>query len=149
MKQDTKTTEYIQTVGDYLRPIIDNSLEDYDHKGTITDEIRLEHIFMRLHSEYDHEVARRGVMGALTEWLMGLAIGIDYTYYEIGKLGQAWHKDGLTEKEQEDFEQNWFKHIANHLVRWSEWQQIDIDAISASVHKDKTDRGIKSFLKHN
>lgn len=44
----------------------------------------------RIMSEYGYLVERVGLQNAIREWLMGLAINVDYTYYDIDQRLKAW-----------------------------------------------------------
>ena len=44
----------------------------------------------RLTGEYDHVIATQGLQAACREWLQGLALNVEYTYYEIEQLLLSW-----------------------------------------------------------
>ncbi len=57
----------------------------------------------RFFSEYGWSVARIGLQKSIREWLLGLAINIEYTYYDIGlKLTQWGILDGTETENQRD-----------------------------------------------
>lgn len=63
----------------------------------------------RINSEYDYMVARVGMQNAIREWLLGLAINCEYTYFEIENLLHKWGilegqvSDRRLERELEDY----------------------------------------------
>ena len=44
----------------------------------------------RFMSEYGWAIPRQGLQGAIREWLLGLALNVEYTYYDIECLLKVW-----------------------------------------------------------
>ena len=51
-------------------------------------------------NEYGWEVARLGQYNACIEWLRGLGINVDYTYYDIIQLMAEWLDESTEEAER-------------------------------------------------
>lgn len=68
-----------------------------------TEKEKLQFFFDRFDSEYSHMIDRKGIQGAMSEYLMGLPSTIDiaYTYFEIEKLLREWEylNDNSTQAE--------------------------------------------------
>lgn len=66
-------------------------LSDEDHGlDSPTDTELWVYINNRFMSEYGFMVKRVGLQNAIREWLIGLAISVDYTYYNIEQRLKAW-----------------------------------------------------------
>lgn len=66
-------------------------LESEDHGLDNPSELELiKYCKDRFYAEYSHEIPRKGVQSAIKEWLLGLALGVDYTYYNIEKRLISW-----------------------------------------------------------
>lgn len=55
-----------------------------------TDEQLFQYAKDRFFSEYGWSVPRIGLQASIRDWLLGLALCIDYTYYDIGLRLQSW-----------------------------------------------------------
>ena len=55
-----------------------------------TDELKIQFLKARFYSEYGYYVSRLGLQNAVREWLLGLALNIDFSYYDIEKRLQLW-----------------------------------------------------------
>ena len=77
----------------------------------------IEHVKTRFISEFGHEIKRRGEPAALREWLMGLALPIDFYNYDILKLAHAWGSlpDNATEKQEDKIMDNYWNFMATKL----------------------------------
>ena len=71
-------TKYKQNYVNYILNTID---EDINGKPLINRKDKISYIFERFYSEYGWNVEQQGKLKAMTEWLSGLALNIDYTYY--------------------------------------------------------------------
>jgi len=67
--------------------------------------------------EYSWQLERYGVTRALTEWLQGLALPIDYNCYDIIQLAKDWGAipENATEKQEEKICDNYWSFLANKL----------------------------------
>ena len=58
------------------------------------------------------------VTALLTDWLGGLAIGIDFNKYDILQAAKRLHEtEHLSNKQEDIIIQKWFNHLALHLNR--------------------------------
>lgn len=48
------------------------------------------HVKNRIESEYGFMIKRIGLQNAIREWLLGLAINCDYTYFDIEQRLKSW-----------------------------------------------------------
>ena len=71
-------------------------------------------VFIR---EYQWQLERKGIVGALTEWLQGLALPIEYMNYDIIQLAKDWGSlpENATEKQEDDICDNYWNFMANKL----------------------------------
>lgn len=71
----------------------------------------------RFKSEYGHEIKRYGELKALTNWLGGLAINIDYTNDQIMQRAVEWGSvsEDYTEIQAYKILSSWFHLMANKL----------------------------------
>ena len=76
-------TEYKKNYKNYILSTIE---EDGEGKPIKTDEEKIKYIFDRFYSEYDWNIDRVGKFKAMSEWLSGLALDLEYYYSDIIKL---------------------------------------------------------------
>ena len=76
-------TEYKKNYKNYILSTIE---EDGEGKPLTTDQEKINYIFDRFNSEYGFMIERVGKQKAMAEWLSGLALDIEYYYYDIVKL---------------------------------------------------------------
>ena len=76
----------------YILDCIDEGLEGED---LTTDQAKIQYLRDRFASEYSWMIQRVGKIKACREWLLGLALNVDFTYYDIEKRLATW---GITEK---------------------------------------------------
>jgi len=62
----------------YKKYILECVELDNDEKELKTDQEKIKYIFDRFYSEFDWNVKRIGKQKAMTEWLQGLALNIEY-----------------------------------------------------------------------
>jgi hypothetical protein len=55
-----------------------------------TDEQLFAYAKDRFTAEYGWSIPRQGLQGAIREWLLGLALNVVYTYYDIECLLKVW-----------------------------------------------------------
>ena len=63
--------------------------EDHGLDNPTTDQLWA-HVKSRIDSEYGFMIGRVGLQNAIREWLLGLAINCDYTYFDIEQRLKAW-----------------------------------------------------------
>ena len=76
-------TEYKKNYKKYILSTIETDNED---KPLKTDQDKIQYIFDRFNSEYGFMIERVGKQKAISEWLSGLALDIEYYYDDIVKL---------------------------------------------------------------
>tara|TARA_R110002167_G_scaffold22243_9_gene79902 strand:+ start:544 stop:921 length:378 start_codon:yes stop_codon:yes gene_type:complete len=70
----------------YKKYILSTIETGYNDEELINDKEKIEYLFDRFYSEYGFEVKRLGKYKAMSEWLSGLALDIEYFYDDIVKL---------------------------------------------------------------
>ena len=70
----------------YKKYILSTIETDNNDKPLNTDQDKIKYIFDRFNSEYGFMVERVGKYKAMSEWLSGLALDIEYYYDDIVKL---------------------------------------------------------------
>jgi len=76
-------TKYKQNYVNYILDTID---EDINGNTLTNKKNKISYIFERFYSEYSWNIEQQGKLKAMTDWLSGLALNIDYTYYNIIQL---------------------------------------------------------------
>ena len=76
-------TEYKKNYKKYILSTIET---DNNNKPLKTDTDKIQYIFDRFNSEYGFMIERVGKQKAISEWLSGLALDIEYYYDDIVKL---------------------------------------------------------------
>ena len=76
-------TEYKKNYKNYILSTIE---EDGEGKPLTTDKEKINYIFDRFNSEYGFMIERVGKQKAMSEWLSGLALDLEYYYSDIIKL---------------------------------------------------------------
>lgn len=83
-------------VGDYLIECLDGEdPERFDGKT-------LRHIYVTALFEKRHEVERVGEKEAIKDWLQGLGMSVDYTYYDIANRMRSWGYE-VSENNEDDY----------------------------------------------
>ena len=108
-------TKYKQNYVNYILDTID---EDINGKALINRKDKISYIFERFYNEYGWNVEQQGKLKAMTEWLSGLALNIDYTYSDIIKL--AVDMGSIDEKPNDKLQdkvcENYFNFMANIIL---------------------------------
>lgn len=81
----------------YILDCIDEGLENED---LTTDQEKIKYLRDRFTSEYGWMVERVGKIKACREWLLGLALNVDYIYYNIEQRLKLWGIIDGTESEK-------------------------------------------------
>ena len=81
----------------YILDCINEGLEGED---LTTDQEKIQYLRNRFSSEYGWMIQRVGSLKACREWLLGLALMVDYTYYDIEQRLKLWGIIDGTESEK-------------------------------------------------
>jgi len=111
-------TEYKKNYKNYILSTIE---EDGEGKPLKTDQEKINYIFNRFNSEYGFMVERVGKQKAMSEWLSGLALDLEYYYSDIIKLAIKMGSidENPSEKLQSKICQNYWDFMAN-VILWFE-----------------------------
>ena len=72
----------------YQRLILDSIEEGLNGEALNSDADKCQYLADRIRGEYGWMIERVGLQSAIKEWLMGLAIDIPYTYFDIIQLAK-------------------------------------------------------------
>jgi len=104
----------------YYQNIILNSVEeDFNGKKLTTPKAKAKFISDRFDSEYGWRVKQIGQMGAMIDWLQGLAIDIPFynsDILEIAKKGGSLPQNP-TEKQEDKILENYWRFMANETLK--------------------------------
>ena len=111
-------TEYKKN---YKKYILDTIETDNDDKPIKTDNEKIKYIFDRFNSEYGWEINRVGKQKAMTNWLQGLALNIEYWNDDIVPLAIKMGSidENPSEKLQARVIDNYWSFMAN-VILWFE-----------------------------
>jgi hypothetical protein len=90
-------------------------LADHEHNiNQPTNDQLFQYAKDRFFSEYGYLVRKIGLQPAIREWLLGLALNIDYTYYDIGLRLKEWGvlSGNETDREREKALDQYWNRIA-------------------------------------
>tara|TARA_R100001224_G_scaffold10956_1_gene5595 strand:- start:272 stop:793 length:522 start_codon:yes stop_codon:yes gene_type:complete len=102
----------------YINYILDTIDEDINGNTLINKNDKTSYIFKRFYAEYGWNVEQNGKTKAMTEWLQGLALNIDYTYYDIIQLAIAMGSidKNASESLKDKVCDNYFNFMANIIL---------------------------------
>jgi len=108
-------TKYKENYKKYILSTIETGLNDEPLK---TDEEKINYIFSRFNSEYSWNIDRVGKHKAMTEWLSGLALNIEYYYSDIVDLAIKMGSidSNPNDKLRNKVEQGYFDFMANIIL---------------------------------
>ena len=108
-------TEYKKN---YKKYILDCVQLDNEEKKLKTDQEKINYIFDRFNSEYGWNIERVGKFKAMSEWLSGLALPIEYYYDDIVKLAIKMGSidENPSDKLRSRVEQGYFDFMANIIL---------------------------------
>ena len=111
-------TEYKKNYKNYILSTIE---EDSEGKPIKTDQEKIKYIFDRFYSEYGWNIERVGKFKAMTEWLQGLALDIEYWNDSIVPLAIKMGSidENPSEKLQAKVIDNYWSFMAN-VILWFE-----------------------------
>ena len=104
----------------YKKYILDCVQLDCEDKELKTEQEKINYIFDRFNSEYGWNIERVGKFKAMSEWLSGLALPIEYYYDDIVKLAIRMGSidDNPSDKLRSKVEQGYFDFMANIIVEF-------------------------------
>ena len=104
----------------YKKYILDCVQLDCEDKELKTEQEKINYIFDRFNSEYDWKIERVGKFKAMSEWLSGLALPIEYYYDDIVKLAIRMGSidDNPSDKLKSKVEQGYFDFMANIILEF-------------------------------
>ena len=108
-------TKYKENYKKYILSTIETGSNDEPLK---TDQEKIKYIFNRFNSEYGFMINRVGKYKAMSEWLSGLALDIEYYNYKIVKLAKdmgSLDTDSNCKAEQKIIN-NYFDFMANIIL---------------------------------
>ena len=117
-------TEYKKN---YKKYILDTIETDNDDKPIKTDNDKIKYIFDRFNSEYGFMIDRVGKQKAMSEWLSGLALNIEYYYDDIVKLAIKMGSidENPNDKLRNRVEQGYFDFMANIILGFEpKWKEV-------------------------
>jgi hypothetical protein len=108
-------TEYKKN---YKKYILDCVQLDCEEKELKTDQEKINYIFDRFNSEYGWKVQRVGKFKAMSDWLSGLALPIEYYYDDIVELAIKMGSidENPNYKIRSKVEQGYFDFMANIIL---------------------------------
>lgn len=105
----------------YILDCIDEGLNGED---LTTDQAKITYLRDRFTSEYGWMIERVGKQKAIREWLLGLALGVDYTYCDIEKRLALW---GITEKSHPAYAEGEWVELDRYWDRLAEAIRYMVD----------------------
>ena len=108
-------TKYKENYKKYILSTIETGINDEPLK---TDQEKIKYIFDRFYSEYGFMVDRVGKQKAMTEWLQGLALNIEYWNDNIVNLAVKMGSidPNPSNKLRSKVEQNYWLFMANVIL---------------------------------
>ena len=117
-------TEYKKNYKNYILSTIET---DNNDKPIKTDNEKIKYIFDRFNSEYGFIINRVGKQKAMSEWLSGLALNIEFYYDDIVKLAVKMGSidENPSEKLQARFIENYWSFMANIILGFEpKWKEV-------------------------
>jgi len=108
-------TEYKKNYKNYILSTIE---EDGEGKLLTTDKEKINYIFDRFNSEYGFMIEKVGKQKAISEWLSGLALDLEYYYSDIIKLAikMGSIEENPSEKVQNKVCEKYWDFMANIIM---------------------------------
>jgi len=118
-------TEYKKNYKKYILSTIET---DGNDKPLNTDQEKINYIFDRFNNEYGFMAARVGKYKAMSEWLSGLALNIEYYYDDIVKLAVKMGSidPNPNDKLRNKVEQGYFDFMANMILGFEPKEKKEI-----------------------
>ena len=74
-------------IREYVLSVVEDGLNGEE---LTTDQEKIAYLKERFYSEYQWNIDRLGKIKACREWLLGLALNVDYTYFDIEQKLKEW-----------------------------------------------------------
>ena len=118
-------TEYKKNYKKYILSTIET---DGNDKPLNTDQEKINYIFDRFNNEYGFMINRVGKQKAMSEWLSGLALNIEYYYDDIVKLAIKMGSidPNPNDKLRNKVEQGYFDFMANMILGFEPKEKKEI-----------------------
>ena len=118
-------TEYKKN---YKKYILDCVQLDCEEKELKTDQEKINYIFDRFYDEYGFMIEQVGKQKAMSEWLSGLALPIEYYYDDIVKLAIEMGSidENPSDKLRNKVEQGYFDFMANIILDFEPEQNREV-----------------------
>ena len=117
-------TEYKKNYKNYILSTIET---DNNDKPIKTDNEKIKYIFDRFNSEYGFMINRVGKQKAMSEWLSGLALNIEFYYDDIVKLAIKMGSidENPSNKLKNRVEQGYFDFMSNIILGFEpKWKEV-------------------------
>ena len=116
-------TAYKKNYEEYILSCIE---DDIDGKPLTSDTDKINYIFKRFYSEYGWKVQQVGKLSAMTDWLQGLALNIEYRNYAIIDLAVRLGSidQNPSEKLQDKVSANYWRFMANIILGFEPQKEV-------------------------
>ena len=116
-------TAYKKNYKEYILSCIE---DDIDGKPLTSDTDKINYIFKRFYSEYGFGVEQVGKLSAMTDWLGGLALDLEYwddAIIDLAiKLGSI--DENPSEKLQQKVSANYWRFMANIILGFESQKEV-------------------------
>jgi len=116
-------TAYKKNYKEYILSCIE---DDIDGKPLTSDTDKINYIFKRFYSEYGFRVQQVGKFAAMTDWLQGLALNIEYWNDAIIDLAIRLGSidENPSEKLQQKVSANYWRFMANIILSFESQKEV-------------------------
>jgi len=116
-------TAYKKNYKEYILSCIE---DDIDGNPLTSDTDKINYIFKRFYSEYGFRVQQVGKLSAMTDWLQGLALNIEYRNYAIIDLAVRLGSidQNPSEKLQDKVSANYWRFMANIILGFEPQKEV-------------------------
>ena len=116
-------TAYKKNYKEYILSCIE---DDIDGNPLTSDTDKINYIFKRFYSEYGFRVQQVGKFAAMTDWLQGLALNIEYRNYAIIDLAVRLGSidQNPSEKLQDKVSANYWRFMANIILGFEPQKEV-------------------------
>ena len=118
----------IKNWGKHLIDSIDTSGFEYCEYYTDSEDSRelLKFAYNRFMAEKGWQVERDGIIGAVNDWLSGLALNVAFENHDILTLGKKWGEisENASEAREDYFIGHWFNNLTYAMIKLWEKQGI-------------------------
>ena len=127
-KQKMTKLHHTEYKKNYKKYILDCVQTDSDNKPFKTDQEKINYIFDRFYDEYGFMIEQVGKQKAMSEWLSGLALPIEYYYDDIVKLAVKMGSidENPNDKLRHKVEQGYFDFMANIILGFEPEQKKEV-----------------------